>query len=60
MNNDKNYEIEICQNFNFYFHIGENTVFVLCVGLQCKGESLFCVRAGSYLLTFRAKYRLLN
>ena len=66
MNNDKNYEIEICQNFDFYFHIGENTVFVLCAGLQCRGKSLFlrtCIEAlhcGSYSLTFHAKYRLLN
>ena len=27
MNNDKNDEIEICQNFDLYFHIRENNVF---------------------------------
>ena len=31
-------ENEICQNFDFYFHIIENTVFVFCAGLQCRGE----------------------
>ena len=40
MNNERNDENEICQNFDFYFHIRENTVFMLCACLiVIQGES---------------------
>ena len=34
MNNGRSYEIEIYQNFDFHFHIGENTVFVYASSLH--------------------------
>ena len=38
MNNDKNDEIEICQNF---VHVGENTLFVFRAHFNGWGKSLF-------------------
>ena len=39
MNNDRNDEIEIWQNFDFYF--GENTMFVFRAHFNGWGKSLF-------------------
>ena len=41
VNDDKNDEIEICQNFDFYFHIRENTMFVFTARFNGWGKSLF-------------------
>ena len=56
MNNDKNDEIEICQNFDFYFHVGE-TPRVCSERVSMDGENPLCMYLHSNIILW---YRLLN
>ena len=42
MKNGRNDENEIYQNFDFHFHIGENTVFCVQSAFQCMGKIPLC------------------